>query len=327
MKSEIKVTNSAGVAVVDIEGVIGVPEKMQFDNPGERVATYDKFTRSLAAIKAIETTEVVVNICSTGGDVNDALLIYEALKELDAKVVTRCRGYVASAATIIAQAASEGCREITPNTLYLIHCSESAVEGNANSMSMATSMLEATDTRIASIYAERSGRTAEEYKELMSENGGNGRWLSAEETVAAGLADVICVSSVSPESSKVLNFSDVDATLEMLGLPALPRALAEELRSEELSPSLKKRIAAVWRKIIDALAPNSAEKSDASNPKPLPENRATPKNDVRLESMLSAQDTAKKTVLKDAEDPSPTESATASANQQAYENDVQNLIS
>ena len=45
-------------------------------------------------------------------------------KRQGAEVVTRCYGYVASAATVIAQAASPGCREISSNAFYLIHCSE-----------------------------------------------------------------------------------------------------------------------------------------------------------------------------------------------------------
>ena len=63
----------------------------------------------------------MVDIRSTGGDVNDALLIHDALCSLDAHITTRCYGYTASAATIIAQAASPGCREISANALYLIH--------------------------------------------------------------------------------------------------------------------------------------------------------------------------------------------------------------
>ena len=52
---------------------------------------------------------------------NDALLIHDALTALGAHITTRCYGYTASAATIIAQAASPGCREISANALYLIH--------------------------------------------------------------------------------------------------------------------------------------------------------------------------------------------------------------
>ena len=145
----------------------------------------------MRAIAGLESGEVVVNIRSTGGDVNDALLIYEALRETGARIVTRCYGYTASAATLIAQAASEGCRELAPGALYLIHNSLCAVEGNAEELSAQTELLRKTDARLAELYAARSGRSSEEFALLMAENNGRGRWLSPEEALEAGLADVI----------------------------------------------------------------------------------------------------------------------------------------
>lgn len=189
MKSEIRIRNSADVCYIDIEGNIGVPEEWQFDDPGARVATYERFRAAAARIAALEAAEVVVSIRSTGGDVNDALLIYDALRALPGRITTRCYGYTASAATLIAQAASEGRREIAAGALYLIHNSECSVEGNVAELEARIGLLRKTDERLAEIYAARSGRPAAEFAALMAENNGSGRWLSPEETVAAGLAD------------------------------------------------------------------------------------------------------------------------------------------
>ncbi|MBP3425596.1 MAG: Clp protease ClpP [Rikenellaceae bacterium] len=196
MKSDqIKIKNVAdGVTTIDIEGVIGMPEECQFEQPETRVATYQKFKDTVARIAQIQTPEVVVNIRSTGGDVEDALLIYDALRALNARVTTRCAGYVASAATVIAQAASKGCREIVPEALYLIHRSAMAAEGDAQTMRHNAELLEKTDRRIAEIYAECSGRNAEEFLSLMNENGGTGCWMTADEALAAGLVDSIVQS-------------------------------------------------------------------------------------------------------------------------------------
>jgi ATP-dependent protease ClpP protease subunit len=226
MRSEIKITNSgSGVTTVDIEGTIGVPEEWQFEEPAGRIATYEKFQRTLTAIGRIRGGEVVVNIRSTGGDVGDALLIHDALAALKGgfgrsesnggrsegsgndgrgsgndgrnagqagpTITTRCFGYVASAATIIAQAASEGRREISANSLYLVHNSVANCEGNAGDFRQNEELLTKTDRRIAAIYAARSGREEEEFLALMAENNGSGRWLSPEEALAAGLADRI----------------------------------------------------------------------------------------------------------------------------------------
>lgn len=186
MKSDIQIRNSADVCYIDIEGTIGVPEQWQFASPDDRVATYEKFRDAVARIAALDAPQVVVNIRSTGGDVNDALLIYDALAALDAEVTTRCYGYVASAATLIAQAASEGRREISAGALYLVHAAACAAEGNAAELEARAELLRKTDERLAALYARRSGRPQEEFAKRMAENNGNGRWLSPEETVAAG---------------------------------------------------------------------------------------------------------------------------------------------
>ncbi len=191
METQIKIRNEASVCTIDIEGTIGLAESEQFANSTHSVATYERLREEIDKIKSIEAPEVIVNIRSTGGDVNDAMLIYETLSALDAKITTRCYGYTASAATIIAQAASTGCREIAASALYLVHKSSSAIEGNVADLVERIELLEKTDDRIASLYAARSGREKADFEALMAENGGRGRWLAPEEVVEAGLADTI----------------------------------------------------------------------------------------------------------------------------------------
>ncbi len=189
MTTNIHIENAADCCHIEIEGTIGVPEEWQFDDPDTRIATYERFREAVARIAEIEAPEVIVTIRSTGGDVNDALLIHDALQQLGGRITTRCFGYTASAATIIAQAASEGCREISANALYLIHRATCTTEGNALQLGEQIALLEATDERLSSLYAARSGRPVETFKALMDENGGNGRWLAPDEVIAAGLAD------------------------------------------------------------------------------------------------------------------------------------------
>jgi ATP-dependent protease ClpP protease subunit len=178
-------------------------------------------------IAAVKADEVIVNIRSTGGDVNDALLIYDALRSLDATITTRCYGYTASAATIIAQAANEGCREISTNAMYLIHKSTCAIEGNSSSLDARAELLRKTDERLAHLYAMHSGREVEHFVQLMSENNGEGRWLTAEETVAAGLADRIIdnvfVGSLIPDP----NADDLPA--DIVETPKLENSIAGEI--------------------------------------------------------------------------------------------------
>ena len=226
MQTKITIRNEAQTCYIDIEGTIGVPEKNQFENAASRVATFETFRKEVARIAAINATNVVVNIRSTGGDVNDALLIYDALQGLDARITTRCYGYTASAATIIAQAANEGCREISTNAMYLIHKSTCAIEGNSSSLDARAELLRKTDERLAHLYAMHSGGEVEYFTELMSENNGEGRWLTAEETVQAGLADRIIdnvfVGSLIPDTND-------DLPADIAEAPKLENSIASEI--------------------------------------------------------------------------------------------------
>lgn len=327
MYSEIRVSGRAGVAEIDIEGVIGVPEKMQFDKPGDRVTTYSKFTESLRQISAIDAQEVVVNIRSTGGDVNDALLIYDALIGLEAKVTTRCYGYVASAATIIAQAAAPGAREISESTLYLIHCSESAAEGNSSALSRTVELLDKTDVRIADIYAARSGREAAGFVALMKENEGRGKWLSAVEAVDAGLADKLIDrrEAAGEANEKVLNDVAV-AVAAMLGLTELPGT--ESVAKGDYSRMLRV-VRSFFARMMRPIGRKETGKSEVRFVAAASNSNAggcgrLPQDKTVVFQLRDAQKKAIPTKTSSREDPSVGEPR-RSANEQAYYDDVLNL--
>ena len=121
----------------------------------------------------------------------------------------------------MAQAASEGRRLISPTALYLIHNSLCSVEGNAEELQAEIELLRQTDERIAEIYARHSGRSVEEIAMLMSENGGRGRWLSPAEVVAMGLADAIESGEAveaEPEQPKRGSKLGVEALMRVIGI-------------------------------------------------------------------------------------------------------------
>lgn len=293
MNQTINIKNEVDTTIIDIEGTIGVPESWQCDNPETRVTTYERFKESVSRIADIQNSNIRVNIRSTGGDVNDALLIYEALKATGAKITTCCYGYTASAATIVAQAASEGCRLIAPTSLYLIHNSLCSVEGNAEELQAEVEMLRQTDSRIAEVYASRSGRSVEEIAELMSENGGRGRWLSPMETIAEGLVDAI--DSVPHE---VIENRPI-AERAKQGVKALLRAVGIELENE-------------------SSADTDVDINYTRHPMP---NDSADNSKIAFEE---AQSGVSPTRLKEVGDPSPVESANE-PRQQAYESDIRSI--
>ena len=287
----IKIKNELDMTIIDIEGTIGVPESWQSDTPETRVTTYERFKESVSRIADIENSTIRVNIRSTGGDVNDAMLIYEALRATGAKVTTCCYGYTASAATIVAQAAGEGCRLIAPTSLYLIHNSLCSVEGNAEELQAEVDMLRQTDRRIAELYASRSGRGVEDIAELMAANGGRGRWLSPSEALAEGLVDAVeGESEASTEQQSLVERTKV-------GVKALLKALGVEFK-DDITPE-----------------------SDVNyTPHPLP----TDSVDGSKITFENAQSAVEPIALKPMEDPSPVERS-QEPRKQAYESDVRSI--
>ncbi|MFI3285024.1 MAG: Clp protease ClpP [Rikenellaceae bacterium] len=297
----IKIKNSLDCCVIDIEGTIGVAEEWQFEHADQRVATYEKFRECVSQIETLEAKQIVVNIRSTGGDVNDAMLIYEALCSLDIPITTRCYGYVASAATVIAQAASEGARQLSANALYLVHNSTCAAEGNATDLNSMAELLLKTDECLADLYARRSGRTAEEFRTLMSEESGNGRWLTAQEAIEAALADTIIDT----------------ATVES-------REKEEEETSEEEPVGSVKNL---FRSLGRALGLHHEEQASLlemplNNHNILHNESITSQEEVAIRAFEQKQAAVKPIKLKEVEDPSLAE-VNLGKNQRAYQTDVQ----
>lgn len=339
---KIKITNSKDSVTIDIEGTIGVPEQWQFDEPQQRVATYETFRGTLQQIEALDAQSIIVNIRSTGGDVNDALLIYEALSSLSAKITTRCYGYVASAATVIAQAASEGLREISPNALYLVHNSQCAVEGTADALSQRIELLRKTDEGLAELYARRSGKEAAVFAELMAEENGAGRWLSAEETIANGLADKLIEGQAAQSEMTTESAEESEDEEEK-------KKKKEEQSKEQEESIIAKAVVEVRGMIsrlgerlglVSEIEKESQNLAQAQHPskaqviKPLT-TPATPSNAKIAESTLrggsqialsDGQSTLKRSRLLSSDDPSLQE-ARMSANQSAYEQDARRLRS
>lgn len=291
MNSTIKINNEAEVATIDIEGTIGLSESWQFDNDENRVATYERFKECVARIADLRNANIRVNIRSTGGDVNDAMLIYEALRATGAHVTTCCYGYTASAATIVAQAASEGCRLIAPTSLYLIHNSLCSVEGNAEELQAEIELLRQTDERIAEIYARHSGRSIEEIAALMSENGGRGRWLSPAEVVNYGLAD------------------------------AVEDGATTETTTTEVSQGAKRGVVALLR----ALGIGGNDTPDvADDVNYIPHDAVDSVPDVSTVAFNEGQGGAKRTKLKEMEDPDLREKP-RDERQRAYDSDAKSM--
>ena len=313
MEITYNINNSAGTVEIDINGAIGV-----YREDGEGVSSYNDFTRRMRDIDASSARRVIVNIRSIGGSVNEALLIYEQLKALSAKVETRCYGYTASAATIIAQAASKGERKMSANGLYLIHQSKTSTNGNSFELETSIDLLKKTDERIVAIYAEASGRPAEEFKALMKANKGRGRWLSADEALEAGLIDEII------KAEPITNINEED----IKGLPEPPQinnTMENNGILERISNWFEKRVDGEMAELTTNLAEERAKVDNLVTERDAlkAENDEKDATIANLTAELKAMAVQPTEPTQQVQDPEPTPAAPQkTANEVAYENDV-----
>ncbi|AON97298.1 head maturation protease [Gordonia phage Hedwig] len=151
-----------------------------------------ELVRELARIDA--DRELKVRINSPGGDVYEGIAILNALRGRDGKVTTVVDGLAASIASVIAMAGSE--IVMMPNSEMMIHDPWMLTIGDAEDMQTAADNLGRIADNLASIYADRTGGTAEEWRAIMRAE----TWYTAAETVEAGLADR--VEEVATEDQK-----------------------------------------------------------------------------------------------------------------------------
>lgn len=142
----------------------------------------DQFIRDLDEVTA---SKLRVEINSPGGDVFDAVAIYNALRTHPAHVTTRVDGLAASAASLIVQAGDH--RVMLSSAQMMIHNAWGIVIGNADDHREMAALLDQQDDVIAGIYASRSGGDRAEFRTLM----GAETWLTDSDSVEKGLADEV----------------------------------------------------------------------------------------------------------------------------------------
>jgi ATP-dependent protease ClpP protease subunit len=160
----------------------GEPVVRIYDEIGFFGITADEFIKDLDKITA---STIRVEINSPGGDVFDAVAIYNALRTHPAHVTTRVDGLAASAASLIVQAGDH--RVMLSSSQMMIHNAWSFAIGNADELREMAALLDQQDDVIAGVYASRSGGDKDEFRSLMAAD----TWLTDQDTVEKGLADEV----------------------------------------------------------------------------------------------------------------------------------------
>lgn len=168
------------------------------------------FASKLSGVKgALE-----VHINSGGGDVFDGIAIGNAIRAHKGPVTTVVDGLAASIASVIAQSGQD--RVVQPGAMLMIHDAFGMTVGNAAEMRQMADTLDKVSDNIADVYAARSGRgdAATWRGEMRGE-----KWYTADEAVAAGLADRV------GDGDAVL-----PAGMDLAAFTAVPGRIAAALR-------------------------------------------------------------------------------------------------
>lgn len=153
-----------------------------YDEIGFFGVTAQDFVKELRDIRA---SAIELHINSPGGDVFDAIAIYNALRHHQAKVHVVIDSLAASAASFIAMAGDK--ITATRNAMMMIHDAIGFSIGNAADMREMADLLDKHSDNIASIYAERAGGDTAAWRERMTEE----VWYNADEAYEAGLVDEV----------------------------------------------------------------------------------------------------------------------------------------
>lgn len=150
----------------------------------------------LTVLDAIETPSIRLHINSPGGEVYEAIAVLNALRAHPARVTAVVDGLAASAASFIAAGADE--LVMGRNTELMIHDAWGIGMGPAATMRELADRLDHISDNIASIYAAKAGGSAEDFRAAMLAE----TWYSADEAVAAGLADSVAAAGSGQPSAR-----------------------------------------------------------------------------------------------------------------------------
>jgi ATP-dependent protease ClpP protease subunit len=135
------------------------------------------------ALSGVTAKNLTVRLNSPGGSVFQGIAIANLLRSHSARVTVSVDGLAASIASVIAMAGDDIVMQ--PQSQMMVHKASGLCLGNDDDMEEMRDLLRRQSQNIARAYAARAGGRWDSWYNRMAEE----TWYSAEEAVAAGLAD------------------------------------------------------------------------------------------------------------------------------------------
>lgn len=154
-----------------------------YDEIGFWGITAGDFLNDLAQVTA---PNITVRLNSPGGEIFDGVAIANSLAAHPATVTVQVDSLAASIASVIAVAGGDRV-VMMPHSQMMIHDGSGLAIGNAADMQQMADLLDRQSDNIAAVYAAKAGGDAADWRAVMQAE----TWYTAEEAVAAGLADEV----------------------------------------------------------------------------------------------------------------------------------------
>lgn len=190
----------------------------------------------VAELAQVTSGDITLHLNSPGGDVFDGIAIMQSLRDHPATVTVKVDALAASIASVIAMA---GDRIVMGrNAQMMIHDASGLCIGNSADMAQMLAMLDKVSDNIASVYADRAGGTAASWRTTMKAE----TWYSADEAVAAGLADEVAPLPAKEEAEALAAVAKWDLSIyayagrDKAPAPAAPAAVVEPEEETEDTP-------------------------------------------------------------------------------------------
>ncbi len=221
-----------------------------------------------AALSDVEG-DLLVRCSSPGGDAFEGVAVMNLLRAFEGTVTGVIEGYAASAASIVM---TGGCDHLImrPSAELMIHNAWTWGDGDSSDLRRVADDLDRMNAKMAEIYAERSGGDPVSFLEAMARE----TWYTADEAVAAGLADEVRDGRDAPVP--VQSAARVRASFKYRGraeapAPVLGADMNLKMFAQRLGCAEDADEATVLAALDEALAEQAAAEEPAEVPEETPE--------------------------------------------------------
>ncbi len=225
----------------EIKNEADIAEVLIYDEIGQYGIEAKDFINELNKVKA---SSINVRINSRGGEVYDGFAIYQALKSHPARVNVTVDALAASIASVIAMAGDN--IVMARNAELMIHDGHVMASGDAASLTEMVDSLNRVSNNIASVYAERTNGNVDEWRNAMKKE----TWYSAEEAVAAGLADSIADSSRQARNVSELRIFNY-AGRTFAPAPQISAGIPSSVEETQTNIDINKELVEALRKVLN----------------------------------------------------------------------------